>query len=141
MPNKKGSKVAASKARAQAMAKKKARHGGPALAAAAYVPPPPAAEGATTETDGAVDEATLSSNAGPEAGAAAVAIAAPPLTAAAAAAAAPARAPRGFSRERAHQAPPALSVSLRREVGLIGALTVVAVLVLVALRLFTDLGG
>ena len=139
MPNKKGSKVAASKARAQAMAKKKARHGGPALAAAAYVPPPPAAEGATTETDGAFDEATLSSNAGPEAGAAAVAIAAPPLTAAAAAA--PARAPRGFSRERAHQAPPALSVSLRREVGLIGALTVVAVLVLVALRLFTDLGG
>jgi len=137
MPNKKGSKVAASKARAQAMAKTKARHGGPALAPAAYVPPPPAAEGATTETDGAFDEATLSSNAGPEAGAAAVAIAAPPLTAAAA----PARAPRGFSRERAHQAPPALSVSLRREVGLIGALTVVAVLVLVALRLFTDLGG
>ena len=135
MPNKKGSKVAASKARAQAMAKKKARHGGPALAAAAYVPPPPAAEGATTETDGAVDEATLSSNAGPDMGTGSVAVAAPPLTAP------PARAPRGFSRERAHQAPPALSVSLRREVGLIGALTVVVVLVLVALRLFTGLGG
>ncbi|MCH7607327.1 MAG: hypothetical protein IIC94_01985 [Chloroflexi bacterium] len=135
MPNKKGSKVAASKARAQAMAKKKARHGGPALAAAAYVPPPPAAEGATTETGGAVGEAAPSSQAGPEAGAASVAIAAPPLTAP------PARALRGFSRERAHQAPPALSVSLRREVGLIGALTVAVVLVLVALQLFTGLGG
>ena len=32
-------------------------------------------------------------------------------------------------------------VSLRREVGLIGVLTVVVIGVLVALRLFTDLGG
>ena len=136
MPNKKGSKVAASKARAQAMAKKKARHGGPALAAAAYAPPPPAAEGATDEADGATDEAAPASAAGSvavAAGGAAIAARATPAT--------PARAPRGFSREHAHQAPSALSVSLRREVGLIGALTVVAVLVLVALRLFTDLGG
>ena len=44
MPNKKGSKVAASKARAQVKAKKKARQTGPALAAAAYVPPPPETE-------------------------------------------------------------------------------------------------
>ena len=125
MPNKKGSRVAASKARAQAKAKKKARHGGPLLAAAAYAPPPPVAEGATGETDGAIGEAAP----------APAAIAAPPAPAP------PARAPRGFSRERAHQAPSALSVSLRREVGLIGALTVVVVAILVALRLFTDLGG
>ena len=134
MPNKKGSKVAASKARAQAIAKKKARHGGPVLAAAAYVPPPPAADEVAGETDGAIDEAASASRASPETDAGSVAIAAP-------AAAPPARAPRGFSRERAHQAPPALSVSLRREVGLIGVLTVVVVAVLVALRLFTDLGG
>ena len=135
MPNKKGSKVAASKARAQAIAKKKARHGGPVLAAAAYVPPPPADEGDAVETEGLVEEAAPSSSAGPEAGAGSVAVATR------APAAPPARAPRGFSRERAHQAPPALSVNLRREVGLIGALTVVIGAVLVALRLFTDLGG
>ena len=131
MPNKKGSKVAASKARAQAMAKKKARHAGPVLAAAAYVPPPPVDEEATAESDGAIDEAAPAATSAP----ASVAIAPP------AAQAPPARAPRGFSRERAHQTPPALSVSLRREVGLIGVLTVVVVGVLVALRLFTDLGG
>ena len=135
MPNKKGSKVAASKARAQAIAKKKARHGGPVLAAAAYAPPPPPAEGDAAETDGGVDEAALSPAAAPESGAGSVAVAAR------APAAPPARAPRASSRERAHQAPPALSVSLRREVGLIGTLTVVVIAALVALRLFTDLGG
>ena len=135
MPNKKGSRVAASKARAQAQAKKKARHGGPVLAAAAFVPPPPADDEATGEAGGTIDEAAPSANDGPETGAGSVAVAAPPT------AAPPARAPRGFSRERAHQTPPALSVSLRREVGLIGVLTVVVIGVLVALRLFTDLGG
>ena len=39
MPNKKGSKVAASRARAQANAKKKARSSGPVITPAAHVPP------------------------------------------------------------------------------------------------------
>ena len=125
MPNKKGSRVAASKARAQTKAKKKARQGGPVLAAAAYAPPPPVAE----ETDGAIDEAAQVDAPGP------VAVAAPP------AAASPARALRGFRREHAHQAAPALSVSLRREVGTIGALTAVVVAMLVGLRFLTDLGA
>ncbi len=99
------------------------------LAAAAYVPPPPTADEATGEADGTTDEAAPSSVAG------SVAVAAPPAPAP------PARALRGFSRGRAHQTPPALMVSLRREVGLIGTLTVVVIGVLVALRLFTDLGG
>ena len=125
MPNKKGSKVAASKARAQTKAKKKARQGGPVLAAAAYAPPPPAAE----ETDGAIDKAAQADAPGP------VAAAAPPAPAS------PARVLRGFRREHAHQAAPALSVSLRREVGTIGALTAVVVAMLVGLRFFTDLGA
>ena len=132
MPNKKGSRVAASKARAQAKAKKKAHHGGPVLAAAAYVPSPPADEQATGENDGAIDDAAPASVATTAGGAAVATRAAP---------AAPARPLRGFSREHAHQTPPALSVSLRREVGLIGGLTVAVVAALVALRLFTDLGA
>ena len=123
MPNKKGSRVAASKARAQAKAKKKARQGGPVLAAAAYAPPP-----STEEADGEMAAAAPAASA-------AVATADPPTPAP------PARAARGFRRELAHQAPPALSVSLRREVGLIGALTVVVVAVLVGLRFLTDLGA
>ena len=125
MPNKKGSKVAASKARAQTKAKKKARQGGPALAAAAYAPPPPAAE----EGDGEIDEAAHTDASEP------VAAAAPPAPAS------PARVLRGFRREHTHQTPPALSVSLRREVGFIGALTVVVAAMLVGLRFLTDLGG
>lgn len=136
MPNKKGSKVAASKARAQAMAKKKARHGGPVLAAAAYVPPPPPAEGDAADTGGVVAQAAPASATGSVAVAAGgAAVAARPTQAA------PAGALRGSGRERAHQAPPALSVSLRREVGTIGVLTAVVIVVIVALQLFTDLGG
>ena len=123
MPNKKGSKVAASKARAQAKAKKKARQGGPVLAAAAYVPPP-----VGEEADEDVHEPALEPAAAP------AATAERPAPAAA-------RAPRGFRRELAHQAPPALSVSLRREVGLIGALTAVVGAALLGLRFLTDLGA
>ena len=136
MPNKKGSKVAASNARAQAMAKKKARHGGPVLAAAAYVPPPPPAEGDAADTGGVVAQAAPASATGSVAVAAGgAAVAARPTQAA------PAGALRGSGRERAHQTPPALSVSLRREVGTIGVLTAVVIVVIVALQLFTDLGG
>ena len=131
MPNKKGSKIAASKARAQLKAKKKARQGGPALAAAAYAPPPPVAE----ESDEAIDEAPTAAAVGPASAAGPVATAVRPAPAP------PARTPRGFRRDHAHQAAPALSVSLRREVGLIGALTLVVVAMLVGLRFFTDLGA
>ena len=134
MPNKKGSKIAASKARAQANAKKKAHQGGPVLAAAAYTPPPPKDEEAAGEMGGAAGEAAPDAAAGAASDAGSVATAAPPV-------AAPARAPRGVRRERAHQAPSVPSVSLRREVGLIGGLTVVVGAILVGLRLFTDLGA
>ena len=122
MPNKKGSRVAASKARAQTKAKRKARQTGPALAAAAYVPPPPETE------DGAEphEEAEV-------AHAASTALAAAPV------AATPVRSSAPAHRER--QQPLSVpGVSLRREMGFIGALTVVIGVLLAVLKVFTDLG-
>ena len=122
MPNKKGSKVAASKARAQVKAKKKARQTGPALAAAAYVPPPPETEDGAEpheETEPAREASTA------PAAAPALATAVRPS----------AHAPRGRQ-----QPAPVPGVSLRREVGFIGALTVVIGVVLAVLKVFTDLG-
>ena len=116
MPNKKGSRVAASKARTQAKAKKKARQGGPVLAAAAYAPPPVA-----EETAEAVEEAALVASSAPAAAAAPIA----PAVA-----------------RRQHREPlVAHGVSLRREVGLIGVLTVAVGAALAYLKFFTDLGA
>ena len=122
MPNKKGSKVAASRARAQVKAHKKAHSTGPVVAAAAY-----AAPAAVDET--AAEEATSS-----------VAV----ETSAPARAATPAVRRSNVSRtvSRQREAVVAMqSVNLKREVGTIGSLAVVVAIALAVLKIATDIGA
>ncbi len=128
MPNKRGSKVAASQARAKAAARKKAHSTGPVIAAAALTRPPEVNDDEleheeldqVDEAAGVVEEEEDAAPARP-----------------------PARAPRiaraGARRE--HQTAVAFTgVSLRREVGLIGAITASIGVALALLKLLTDLG-
>ena len=130
MPNKKGSRVAASRAKSQAKAKKKARSTGPVLAAAAYQAPaaeedetqlePNEAQVATAAAD--ADETQVANE-----------------TPQAAPAAAPRRARSAPRRER--QAMVAVQGgSLRREVSLIAAVAALTGIALAAIKIATDLG-
>ena len=126
MPNKKGSKVAASRARAQVKAHKKAHSTGPVVAAAAY-----AAPAAVDET--AAEEATS-----------AVAVETSAAATATARAAAPAVRRSNVSRtvSRQREAVVAMqSVNLKREVGTIGSLAVVVAIALAVLKIATDIGA
>jgi hypothetical protein len=132
MPNKKGSRVAASLAKSQAKAKKKAHSTGPVLAAAAFQAPAAddaelgmeEAEAQVATADADMDEA-LADQEAPQA--------------APAAAPAPRRARSAPRRER--QAMVAVQGgSLRREVILITAVTALTGALLAALKIATDLG-
>ena len=126
MPNKKGSKVAASRARAQVKAHKKAHSTGPVVAAAAY-----AAPAAVDET--AAEEATS-----------AVAVETSAAATATARAGAPAVRRSNVSRtvSRQREAVVAMqSVNLKREVGTIGSLAVVVAIALAVLKIATDIGA
>ena len=128
MPNKKGSKVAASRARAQVKAHKKAHSTGPVVAAAAY-----AAPAAVDET--AAEEATS---------AVAVETSAAATATATARAGAPAVRRSNVSRtvSRQREAVVAMqSVNLKREVGTIGSLAVVVAIALAVLKIATDIGA
>lgn len=126
MPNKKGSKVAASRARAQVKAHKKAHSTGPVVAAAAYAAPAAVDETAAEEATSAVAVETSA--------------AAPASTRAAAPAVRRSNVSRTVSRQR--EAVVAMqSVNLKREVGTIGSLAVVVGIALAVLKIATDIGA
>ena len=126
MPNKKGSKVAASRARAQVKAHKKAHSTGPVVAAAAYAVPAAVDETAAEEATSAVAvETSAAATATARAGAPAVRRS---------------NVSRTVSRQR--EAVVAMqSVNLKREVGTIGSLAVVVGIALVVLKIATDIGA
>lgn len=128
MPNKKGSKVAASRAKSQQKAKKKARQTGPNIPVAAAAPAPVeiTEEDADLET-GILESAVVEPE---QAQPVATAPARQPARRAAAA----------TRRERQAHALVAGS-SLKREVSLIGAITAAAGVALAVLKLATDLGA
>jgi hypothetical protein len=134
MPSKKGSKVAASRARAQATAKKKARSTGPVLPAAAFATPvadPPEAdipEAEVLEAEGEPVEAQAAS-------------APAPASARAPARPAPRVAARAVTRRERHATVAIVGMTLRREVAMIGAITAVTGVVLTVIKLATDLGA
>ena len=126
MPNKKGSKVAASRARAQVKAHKKAHSTGPVVAAAAYAAPAAVDETAAEEATSAVAVETSA--------------AAPASARAAAPAVRRSNVSRTVSRQR--EAVVAMqSVNLKREVGTIGSLAVVVGIALAVLKIATDIGA
>ena len=130
MPNKKGSKVAASRARAQANAKKKARSPGPAGVESSYRPP-------ATVDEEEVEESALDSEA-------AVLDADEENEPQAATRPAPAAAQRASTRVAPRRERVAMAAvqggSLRHEVGLITAIAVVAGATLALLKILTDIG-
>jgi hypothetical protein len=134
MPNKKGSKVAASQARAQAKARKKARSSGPAIPAAAYAPPVATSDEdvdaldevavdavATTGEEGLADEAAEEERPAPTA-------------------VAPRRTARHASRRQRVAMAAVQSGSLRRELILISVVTAFIGVALAVVKLATDLG-
>ena len=126
MPNKKGSKVAASRARAQVKAHKKAHSTGPVVAAAAYAAPAAVDETAAEEATSAVAVETSA--------------AAPASARAATPAVRRSNVSRTVSRQR--EAVVAMqSVNLKREVGTIGSLAVVVGIALAVLKIATDIGA
>jgi hypothetical protein len=126
MPNKQGSRVAASQARAKSAAKKKAHSTGPDLAAAAQAP------GATDPL--AQEQEEGSAVAVVEASGAELEAAAPASTPA------PRRTGRAASR-RERQALTVMSAgSLRREIVMIGSVTALMGITLAVIKLVTDLG-
>jgi hypothetical protein len=126
MPNKKGSKVAASRARAQVKAHKKAHSTGPVVAAAAYAAPAAVDETAAEEATSAVAVETSA--------------AAPASARAAAPAVRRSNVSRTVSRQR--EAVVAMqSVNLKREVGTIASLAVVVGIALAVLKIATDIGA
>lgn len=133
MPNKKGSKVAAGRARAQATAKKKARSTGPTLPAAAFVKPNDA-----TVLDGKPNEALNENVEGAIEGTGEkVSVAEAP----AAVTAAPRRTPRLASSRRHRQGGNSLPMhSLGREVVTVGIITATISVVLGVLKFVTDFG-
>jgi hypothetical protein len=126
MPNKKGSRVAASQARAKSAAKKKNHSAGPDLAAAAQAP---------ESTDALAQEQEEGS---------AVAVVEASGEELEAAAQAPTLAPRRTGRAASRRERQALTVmsagSLRREVLMIGSVTALMGITLAVIKLVTDLG-
>ena len=124
MPSKKGSKIAASQARAKTAAKKKANSSGPVLPAAALAP-----EGID---DSELEEGT------------AVAVAEFDGNEAEAVAPVGAQAPRRTGRAASRRERQALTVvsggSLRREVAMIGSVAALMGVALAVIKLVTDLG-
>jgi hypothetical protein len=140
MPNKKGSKIAASRARAQTAAKKKARGTGTTLPAAAFVKPEDTLvvqdeldEMLEEAADGGADaEQELQ-----ESAAVAVAPAAKQRVAAASR-----RTPRIAASRRLRQHEDALPMQgLGREIGTIGVITATIAIALVVLKFATDIGA
>ena len=130
MPNKKGSKVAASRARAQANAKKKARSPGPAGVEASYRPP-------ATVDDEELEESALAS----ETDAVDTGEEGEPQPAAQLAPAAAQRTSTRVAPRRERVAMAAVhGGSLRHEVGVITAIAVVAGATLALLKILTDIG-
>ena len=134
MPNKKGSKVAASRARAQVKAHKKAHSTGPVVAAAAYAVPAAVDETAAEEATSAVAVGTSApTDREPSA-------AAPATARAGAPAVRRSNVSRTVSRQR--EAVVAMqSVNLKREVGTIASLAVVVAIALAVLKIATDIGA
>ena len=127
MPNKKGSRIAASQARAKSAAKKKAHSVGPDLAAAAHLtePAPNAALEDTAATAGSAVSATS------------------PRATPAEATSSPSPSPslRRTTSRRERQALTVMSAgSLRREIAMIGSITALVAVALTVMKLATDFG-
>ncbi len=128
-----GSRAAAGQAKARERARRKARVTGPSLAQAAYVPPPPADDAPADEPEAvaAVAEAAQDAPSSP-------APAAPPRTVAAPAPQARAVGAQRRERQLAGMTP---TGSLKRELALIGSITLVIAAALAALATTTTLGA
>lgn len=128
-----GSRAAAGQAKARERARRKARVTGPSLAQAAYVPPSPADDAPDDEPEAvaAVAEATQAAPPSPAPATAPRTVAAP---------APPARAAGAQRRERQ---PTGMTPtgSLKRELALIGSITLVIAAALAALATTTTLGA
>ena len=132
MPNKKGSRVAASQARAKAAAKKKARSSGPDLSAIASRPAPvDTAESTEDVAPEAVAESDVELNTAEES---------VPVTSAAAATTPAVRRTRAASRRERQAMTVVAAGSLKWELTLIGSATAAMGVGLVVLKLATDLG-
>lgn len=127
MPNKKGSRIAASQARAKSAAKKKAHSVGPDLAAAAHITEP-APEAALEETTVAAVSAV-----------AATSVKATTAEATPSPSASPSL--RRTTSRRERQALTVMSAgSLRREIAMIGSITALVAVALTVTKLVTDFG-
>jgi hypothetical protein len=137
MPSKKGSRVAASQARAKTAAKKKARSGGPDLSGA--VARSEAVDAVASSDDDELDESAIAVAGGTdEVGDEQVDTA---VTALAPVATAPAvRRARGASRRERQAMSVVGAGSLKWELSLIGSTTAVMGVALVVLKLATDIG-
>ena len=126
-----GSRAAAGQAKARERAHRKARVTGPSLAQAAYVPPPP-----TDDAPDAEPEAVAASAAAPAAPSPA------PVAAAPRAVAAPAPQSRAMGPQRRERQLVGMTPtgSLKRELALIGSITLIIAAALAALATTTTLG-
>ena len=131
MPNNRGSRIAASRARAQAKAHKKAHSTGPVIAAAAHIAPVADDEGMDDETQSAVATEQADDTANAEAAPA------PAKTATAVRRS-------NVSRTVARQRDAVISMqsfNLKREVATIGVITAIVGITLAVLKLATDIGA
>jgi hypothetical protein len=132
MPSKKGSKIAASQARAKSAAKKKANSSGPVIAAAAVQAPELAAEETSELEEGAV---LVAADVSGDPDSPAATTPAPAVTVSA---------PRRTGRTASRRERQALTVmsggSLQREVITIGMVTAAMGVALAVLKIATDLG-
>ena len=124
MPGKKGSRIAASQARAKANARKKGRPSAPDLAAARQAPPAPESEDVAEEAAVGIAQATANG------------VAAAPLTAAAT----PAQRRRVATRRERQAMNVVAAGSLKWELSLIGIITAISGVALAVLKLATDIG-
>lgn len=134
MPNKKGSRVAASQARAKAAAKRKARSSGPDLGAIASRPAPVDTAGSTEDV---APEAVVVAESDIELNAAEESM---PVTPAAAMIAPAVRRTRAASRRERQAMTVVAAGSLKWELTLIGSAAASMGIGLVVLKLITDLG-
>lgn len=134
MPNKKGSRVAASQARAKAAAKKKARSSGPDLSAIASRPAP---VDTAESTENVAPEAVAVAESDVELNAAEESVSITPATVATAPAV---RRTRAASRRERQAMTVVAAGSLRWELTMIGSATAAMGIGLVVLKLATDLG-
>ena len=125
-----GSRAAAGQAKARERARQKARATGPSLAQAAYVPPPPADDAPDAGPETVVaSEATQAASSPAAAAPRAVAASAPQLRAV------------GAQRRERQLAGMTPTGSLKRELVLIGSITLVIAAALAALATTTTLGA